>query len=212
MRMYVSGATATLRKYCQDNKDILGCFPTPHTKNNPTSLAELGLPIAADNGCFNSLDSQRFVVMLNAYREAGVKLEWVAVPDAVCDMDTTYKLWGKWEKVVRAFGHTPCMVLQNGFDICDLFIFKPQAIFIGGDDNFKLGQDVRKAVMWARQNNVPSHMGRVNSFKRIRYAIDIGCTSFDGSGFSKWPDTRIPKAIKWIRSWQKKNKVQPRLI
>lgn len=107
MRLLVSGATATLRKYAETDGDVLGCLPTPHTGNDSKSLEALGLPMAADNGCFNGLDSERFVVMLNAFREAGVKLEWVTVPDVVADGDETFRLWGRWEPVVRAFGYKP---------------------------------------------------------------------------------------------------------
>lgn len=199
MRLLVSGATATLRRFAETDGDVLGCLPTPHTGNDPKALESLGLPMAADNGCFNGLDSEAFVVMLNQFREAGVKLDWVPVPDVVADGDATFVQWGKWEPVVRAFGFTPALVLQDGMDRLSVHQFDPPVLFIGGSTGFKLSQLAADLTADWRAKGRPVHMGRVNSERRIRYAVEIGCTSCDGSGFSKWPDTRIPLGVKWIR-------------
>jgi len=199
MRLLVSGATDTLRRLAPTCGDVLGCLPTPHTGNSPTSLAALGLPMAADNGCFNGLDARSFVVMLNDFREAGVGLDWVTVPDVVANGDETFFLWGRWEPVVRASGFTPCLVLQDGMTRFDVHQFDPPALFIGGTTEFKLGPLAANLTADWRAKGRPVHMGRVNTQERIEYAVRIGCTSCDGSGFSKWPDTNIPKGVRWIR-------------
>lgn len=199
MRLMVSGATDTLRRLAPRHGDLLGCLPTPHTGNSPTSLAELGLPMAGDNGCFNGLDSEAFVVMLNTYREAEVKLDWVTVPDRVEDGDETFRLWGRWQTVVRAFGFRPAMVLQDGMTRFDVHQFDPPVLFIGGSDDFKLGPLAANLTSDWLEKGRPVHMGRVNTKKRIEYAVRIGCTSCDGTGYSKWPDTNIPKGLRWIR-------------
>jgi len=41
-------------------------------------------------------------------------------------------------------------------------------------------------------------MGRVNSFQRLQYAFELGCDSVDGSGFSMFPDTYIPKFLRYL--------------
>ena len=199
MRLLVTGATTTLRQLAPTCSDVLGCLPTPLSENTPQSIAELRLPVAADNGCFNGFNSNKFVRMLNVYREAEVKLEWVTVPDVVGNAEQTFKQWGRWHKVVLAFGFRPCLVLQDGCTWHDLEALKPPSVFVGGSTRWKLGIDARKCVKWARELDKPAHMGRVNSLKRIRYAVQIGCTSCDGSGFSKWPEQKIPWAVKWIR-------------
>lgn len=199
MRLLVTGATATLRRLAPTCGDVLGCLPTPAAGNSPASLAQIGLPMAADNGCYNGLDSRAFVVMLNDFREAGVGLDWVAVPDVVGDAGATLRLWGRWEPVVRAFGFRPCLVLQDGLSRYDLDLFDPPAVFIGGSTDWKMGAEARNMATDWRAKGRPVHMGRVNSCRRIEYAVRIGCTSCDGSGFSKWPDTRIPLGMRWIR-------------
>lgn len=199
MRLLVTGATDTLKRMATSCGDVLGCLPVPKAGNSPKSLESLGLPMAADNGCFNGLDAKAFVVMLNEFREAAVKLDWVAVPDVVSDGDETFVQWGRWEPVVRAFGFRPAMVLQDGMSRHDVHTFNPPALFIGGTTGFKLGKLAADLAADWRAKGRPVHMGRVNSERRIRHAVAIGCTSCDGSGFSKWPDTRIPLGVKWIR-------------
>ena len=199
MRLLVSGATATLAKYGARHGDVLGCLPVPRAANDPAKLAALGLPIAADNGAFNGFEPLPFVRMLTAFMEAGVKLEWVACPDVVADAVATWRLWHRWEGIIRAFGFRPAMVLQDGMDAMGVSDFDPPVVFVGGTTGYKLGHDARRIVAWARKKNRPAHMGRVNTQRRIEYAVQIGCTSCDGSGFSKWPDTRIPMGIRWIR-------------
>lgn len=39
---------------------------------------------------------------------------------------------------------------------------------------------------------------RCNTRKRLRHAFRLGCDSVDGSGFSRWPDERIPAALRWL--------------
>lgn len=206
MRLLVSGATATLRRLVPTDGDVLGCLPTPHTGNDPKSLEALGLPMAADNGCFNGLNAEKFVVMLNAFREAGVRLDWVTVPDVVANGDETFRLWGRWEPVVKAFGFRQALVLQDGMTRLDVHQLDPPVLFIGGSTVFKLGALAADLTADWRAKGRPVHMGRVNSERRIRYAVEIGCTSCDGSGFSKWPDTRIPLGVKWIRRAMKRKR------
>ncbi len=38
----------------------------------------------------------------------------------------------------------------------------------------------------------------MNTRTRFRHAFRLGCDSVDGSGFSRWPDQRIPMALRWL--------------
>ena len=200
-RLYVSGATATLRRLATTCGDVLGFLAVPHGGNDPKTVAGIGLPIAADNGAFSGLNAEAFTLMLLRYWQAEVKLDWVAVPDVVGNASETFRFYGKWEPIVRGFKFPRSLVIQDGMGFDDWLAYRKSidGVFIGGSTGFKLSRFVRTVVYDARSLGIPVHMGRVNSMRRIRYAIDIGCTSCDGSGFSKWPDTRIPKAVRWIR-------------
>jgi hypothetical protein len=177
----------------------LGCFPVPTAGNSPSSIADLGLPVAADNGAFGEFLPGKFAAMLALYADADVPIDWVTCPDKVCDAKETFRLWDVWHGRIRAFGFEPCLVLQNGMMREDVQAIDPPAVFVGGDDEFKEGKVARSVVRDWRDKGRPAHMGRVNSQRRIEYALRIGCTSCDGSGFSTWPDTRIPLYLRWIK-------------
>lgn len=205
MTLYVSGATATIRRYRERFRDVLGCLIVPGAKNAAAAIAGLGLPMAADNGAFSGLDVDAFESMLRSY--SGIALEWVVAPDVVADNAATETLWPGWATKIEAAGFRPAFVLQDGATVATVRKIDPPAVFVGGSTDWKLGPEARAIVKWAKGRGLPAHMGRVNTQKRIRYAIEIGCDSADGSGFSKWPDARIPKAVRWIRK-----ELQPGLI
>jgi hypothetical protein len=50
-------------------------------------------------------------------------------------------------------------------------------------------------------------MGRVNTRLRFRYAFHLGCDSIDGSGFSRWPDQRVPVGLRWLAELDGKPKM-----
>ena len=200
MRLYVSGATATLRRLAPTAGDVLGCLPVPAAGNAPPAIAALGLPIAIDNGAFTGFKPGPFAKMLADYDAAGVRVDWVACPDVVADADGTYALWTKWSPIIRGFGFRPALVLQDGMDREAVRDFDPPAVFVGGSTGWKLGPQARLIVEMVAARGRPCHMGRVNTRRRIRYAAEIGCTSCDGSGFSQWPDARIPKGVRWVRA------------
>ncbi len=66
------------------------------------------------------------------------------------------------------------------------------ALFVGGATNeFKLGPAVEMIIAEARQRRVWTHMGRVNSLRRLAYAASIGCDSIDGTKWVRFRDTYL---------------------
>lgn len=43
-------------------------------------------------------------------------------------------------------------------------------------------------------------MGRVNSLRRLHYAVSIGCDSVDGTYLAHGPDTNLPRLLGWLRT------------
>lgn len=150
---------------------------------------------AADNGCFGNFDRAKFIRMLDACAAAPVKPKFIAVPDVVCDHKGSVERFLEWAPEFHKRGLPRAFVLQNGIE--DL---PPQqaipwgsidALFIGGDDAFKMGPWVKEACRIARAcrpwRQIWIHMGRVNSVKRMRIAQSFGCDSCDGSGMVRFP-------------------------
>ncbi len=195
MRLLVSGATTTIsRLKLTPNASFLGQFYVPLTWGEPPML---GLPWAADNGCFKGFDAPLYCRMLDRAKQAPTKPLWVVAPDVVGDARATRDLWPQWMITIACGGLEPCFVLQDGQE--DFELPDARAFFVGGTTKFKESKAVFGLCCEAKKRGAALHMGRVNTFRRMRWAAECGCDTIDGSGFSAWPDTRIPKALSYLK-------------
>lgn len=156
---------------------------------------------AADNDAFSGFNSDRYLRMLDSILAGMIRRRgkfppaFVTVPDVVCDHWRTMDLYQDWHREVGGRGLARCLVLQNGIEeVIDRHGWNAipwedvEALFIGGDTPFKFCEQVRFIVGAAKSEGKWVHMGRVNSVKRMRYAIEIGCDSCDGSGMARFPN------------------------
>ena len=154
---------------------------------------------AADNGCFNAnWNPVKWQAWLDKWKHNTTDCLFAVVPDVVGDHDATLALWGMWWPVVKAKGYRAAFVLQNGctpeavpWDECD-------AVFIGGDDRFKLSPIAHRIAAEAKRLGKWVHMGRVNSLRRLRIAKDMGCDSVDGTFIAFGPDVNTPRLASWF--------------
>jgi hypothetical protein len=199
--LLVSGATRYPR-----GADV-GHLIVPRQWNDPDSLELQPGRWAMDNGCFTGLDEGGFVRMLYAYRHKAGCL-FVTVPDKVADAAATLQLWPFWSCVVRGVGHSPAFVAQNGLTPDRVPWDEFGTLFIGGDDAYKDGPEARSLCGFAKAKGKHVHWGRVNGKRRYELAIVAGADSIDGTGFSMYPDTNIPK----VGQWEQQITSQPSLI
>jgi hypothetical protein len=123
---------------------------------------------------------------------------WVACPDVVADAAATLDLFQQWQPRLKGRNLPVALVAQDGLEKLRVPWSKLEALFIGGSTEWKEGDAARKLARRCKARGKLLHMGRVNSLRRIRLAAEFGCDSIDGSGFSMFPDTRIPKGLRWI--------------
>lgn len=185
--LLVSGATATMRRI-RDPR--LGRLLRPGNGNSPDEL-----PWAADNGAFSGFDPVAFEAFLGRVSGAPGCM-WVAAPDVVADADGTDARFREWEPVLHARGLPVAYVGQDGlrsppWDHIECF-------FVGGSTEWKLSSDAARLCGEAKRRRKLVHMGRVNTRRRFRAAHDAGADSVDGTAFSMYPDTHIPRAIQWL--------------
>lgn len=176
--------------------ETVGHLIMPRQWNDPDELDLQMLRWAMDNGCFVGLDPGAFMRMLFAYRKKMGCL-FVAVPDAVGDAAETLRLWKFWAPIVRAADRAPAFVAQNGLTPDRVPWDEFETLFIGGDDIFKDGLEVRSLCGWAKARGKWVHWGRVNGKRRYELAVKAGADSIDGTGFSIAPDINIPKPKQW---------------
>lgn len=143
----------------------------------------LGFPCwAADNGCFaqgDAFDLDKFYRWLDGVPRS--RLLFAVAPDVYGDAARTLIRSRPTLEVFRRLALPSAFVLQNGATDAIVPWEEFTWLFIGGDDEWKLGPHVRAFVLEARERGKRVHMGRVNSEARLRYAHSIGCDSADGT-------------------------------
>lgn len=152
---------------------------------------------AADNGCFtlgDKFDPDKWMAWL-AKTDPTHCLFSVA-PDVVGDAAATLERSAPYYVPLRAAGFKPAFVLQNGQEHLPVPWDDIDAVFIGGDDEWKLGRHACALAYQAKDRNKWVHMGRVNSHKRLRRAALMGCDSADGT-FLRWGSLERMKV--WLR-------------
>lgn len=155
-------------------------------KNTPKSIKHFGLLISLnsqrevrkpiwgmDNGRFGKngvnekWDECEWIGMLRSYQNIpGCAL--CTVPDVPYDATATIIAFYQYLPIVQAYGYPVAIVTQNGMIPRDIPWNYIDAVFIGGDDNHKLGQEAIDILVAAKQNEKWTHVGRVNSAKRIK--------------------------------------------
>ncbi len=155
------------------------------------------MPWACDNAAFNGFDEPAFLRMLDKVKGQPGCL-WVAAPDVVVDAAATLDLFCRWQPRIKNSGLKVALVAQDGLENLRVPWSRLDALFIGGSTAWKEGVAARKLALKAKSKGKLVHMGRVNTLRRIRLAAEFVCDSIDGSGFSMFPDARIPKGLRWI--------------
>jgi hypothetical protein len=186
--IYLSGAIQPIRHH------RLGWMMTPDMGNR---IPEEG-PLGADNARFNNPARysddryERFLLEMPLDRTL-----FAVAPDVVGNHAATLELSLPMLRRIREMGHQTAFVAQNGWndgttpwDLIDV-------IFVGGDDDFKYMGGV-EAVRAARRRGKRAHMGRVNSLRRLRHALRIGCHTADGTFLKFGPDINSVRLLSWF--------------
>lgn len=187
--LLVHASPTTLGRHRRPN---LGVLSSP--RRLYTNVA--GWQWAADNDAYSDWDAERYARMLDTIRQIPVPPLWVTAPDVVGDWEQTYDrfvLWAPWLRGLPA-----AYVAQDGQPPDRVPWHRIAALFVGGTDLFKMGDDAAGLVDEAKSRGLWVHMGRVNGNQRLRYAAALGCDSVDGTSFSwfrdRWLDEFLQRA------------------
>ncbi len=197
MYILVSGSTASVRRMLKQHPN-LGVLLTPADGN---LAPERGVVWAVDNGAFAGFKPELFQNLLRRIEERD-DCRWVVAPDVVGDHEATLKGWQRWAPIIRDFGQRPAFVAQDGCTVDAVPWDNLACVFIGGSTRFKLGDTAARIIVEGNRRNVWTHMGRVNSGKRIVYAAGLDCRSVDGSSFSRFAETHLRWALPLARTRQ----------
>lgn len=194
MLLLVTTGHPDMERYAHPN---LGRLLQPRHYSSAKRTALSGVPWAADNDCFQGLDAAAYVRMLDAI--AGLPgCLFVTVPDVVADANATLELWREWVDRVSDRQLPAAFVLQDGITADRVPWHECAAVFVGGSTEWKLGSVAADLVREAHARGKWSHMGRVNTLRRIIYAQSIGCRSIDGSQWARFKRTYLRDGLRAV--------------
>jgi hypothetical protein len=173
----------------------LGAIDTPAQGN----LIPGGVTHCVDNGCFGKgyPGDSGFLDWLRrrSYLEYCV---FATAPDVLGDAVATLARSTPFFDKIRSLGYRVAFVAQNGLEDLTVPWSDFDALFVGGDTAWKLGEPAAELVAEANRRGKWTHMGRVNSWNRFWYARLIGCDSVDGTYLVFGPDVNLPKVLGWL--------------
>lgn len=182
MLLLVTTGHPDMLRYAHPN---LGRLVQPRETSSVHRTAASGIPWAADNDCFQGLNPRAYERMLK--RISGLAgCIFVTVPDVVADAQATHALWQEWSPIVRDYKLPLALVLQDGITTTDVPWSELDAVFVGGSTQWKLGYEAARIVREANARGKWTHMGRVNTNRRIQYAKSIGIKSIDGTKWARF--------------------------
>lgn len=181
--------------------------------NHPDAkLSEMkGVPFAIDNGGFWGVPEKGYKNMIQEMHDLGVHPLWVTVPDVlhhnedgsvIGDWKATAKRFEQWHQYLESKGMPSALVAQNGLETPEGLAWLDKhwndiaAVFIGGDDDFKLGPGAAKITQLAHDHGKLVHVGRVNTTMRVDYVRDIlQADSFDGQNWNRFKILKLEKGL-----------------
>jgi len=157
-----------------------------------------GVPWAADNGCFSAKwDAGRWMAWLKAQVGYLGSCLFAVVPDVVADASATRERFDRWAPPVAALGYRLAYVLQDGADELPWDDF--DVLFVGGSTAYKESMEASRWAAEAKARGKATHMGRVNSLRRMRIAEREGYDTVDGTFLAFGPDVNLPRLARMIR-------------
>lgn len=180
-----------------------------HPKVLPDGLGEMLVPLkgnqprsvwAADTGCFTRPEAhtdEGYLAWLAMRLRAPFPCLFATAPDVVGDAEATLARSVPVLSRIRALGVRAALVGQDGMTPDMVPWDALDAFFVGGTTAWKLGDAAAELVAKANARGKWTHMGRVNSRKRVMYARSLRCDSVDGTYLAFAPDVNGPRAASW---------------
>lgn len=151
---------------------------------------------AADNGAFgkNYNEDKWLRWLAKDHPRSGCVL--AAVPDVVGDHAATVELWARLHTVVKEHRYPAAFVLQDGAVSEEVPWGEMDCLFVGGSTDFKYSQTAWNLAAEAKERGLWVHIGRVNSWKRLRYWRPIA-HSADGTHLTYGPTKKVTDVERW---------------
>jgi 6-pyruvoyltetrahydropterin/6-carboxytetrahydropterin synthase len=128
----------------------------------------------------------------------GADADFIIAPDVVADGDQTARLAREWLPRLDGFRRV-LLAVQDGMShelVEELLDGRPnRGIFLGGSDAWK-DANIVPWGWWCGERNIYYHVGRVNTRARMRWCLDSGADSVDGTSGTRFGDN-VPRVDRW---------------
>jgi hypothetical protein len=111
---------------------------------------------------------------------------------AATPAQATLDLLEHYGERVRSMGYPVGFALQPGAEDLELPWSAFDAVFLGGDVVWKTSHHALYLVWQAKDHAKLAHLGRANSGRRLRRALEMQVDSVDGT-FLRWPRANAPR-------------------
>ena len=156
------------------------------------------LPYALDNGRYPAFSSgkvwdyDKYILLLDWAKLADIQPMWALVPDIVGDPEGTLEEWGKWSGLLKEYGFPLAFAAQDGHTPSDI-PEDAEVVFIGGTTKWK-----RENIKTFCDAFPRVHVGRINTYKWVRYCHDAGAESCDGTGWFRGNKDQLAELERYL--------------
>lgn len=196
---YLTGVSNAAVKRVAHERQI-GLLITPDTKGYVPQISEYPF-WAADNACFNHPERfsvDKFLGWLSTLRDQRSTCLFAVAPDVVGDAAATIERSLPVLPLIRELGFPAAFVAQDGLENLEVPWNEFDVLFIGGSTEWKLSENAARLSREAKARGKRVHVGRVNSFKRLKISNDMGADTADGT-FLRWgADANTPRLLSWL--------------
>lgn len=166
---------------------------------NWVRYAQAGAPWMADNGVFvGRFSESKFYGALGTHKHMQTSCKFVICPDVLRDVHGTLARYAEHAPRIRALGYPVAYAGQDGAEYVP-FPDEYDVLFLGGSTEWKMGRGTRECIRLAQAHGKPVHVGRVNSFKRLKYFADLGVDSCDGTTYTFGPSNALRNIPQWVQ-------------
>lgn len=183
----------------------LGVMLQPGGRSGIAKDAVKFMTWAADNACFalgDRFDAGDWLEWLAGLRDIRQGCLFAVAPDVVGDAVATLERSAPYLGTIRQLGFPAAFVTQDGCTTDLVPWDQIDALFVGGTTDWKLSEPSYALIAEARRRGLWTHMGRVNSLKRLESANSSNFDSADGTFVRFGPDRNLPKVYDWLDSLQ----------
>jgi hypothetical protein len=175
-----------------DLRDTVGQLLTPLTYRKNFRPDQ---PFGIDNGCFATFHKDKYFRLLERELPNAKYCKFVAIPDVVGSARRTLELFEHYRHHELICRFKKALVIQNGQENLPIQWDLIDAVFIGGDDRFKMSNEAKHVIQCAQRLGKWVHIGRTNDEKMWQHFEEMGCDSFDGTGVSQFSWQRFKIAM-----------------